>query len=75
MLHAYCVAPGQKVNLQKSSVYFSLNIPTRIKEELCQILGMTRVENPGKYLGMPIIWGKSKKEALNYVKEKMLRKI
>ncbi|KAI5328447.1 hypothetical protein L3X38_027844 [Prunus dulcis] len=31
--------------------------------------------DPGKYLGLPTMWGRSKKEALQFVKEKLLRKL
>lgn len=42
---------------------------------ICDILGMRHVDDPGTYLGIPSVWGKSKKEALTYVKERVLAKI
>ncbi|KAM1127829.1 hypothetical protein ACFX13_038573 [Malus domestica] len=50
LLDSYCYASGQEVSLQKSTVYFSSNIPMPLSYELCDILHMPKVEDPGKYL-------------------------
>lgn len=42
---------------------------------ICALLGFEEVHNPGTYLGLPTIWGRSKKEALVYIKERIGRKI
>ncbi|XP_062006075.1 uncharacterized mitochondrial protein AtMg00310-like [Rosa rugosa] len=42
---------------------------------MCELLGFAEVENPGTYLGLPTIWGKSRKEALVYIKERVNRKL
>ncbi|KAM1532558.1 hypothetical protein ACFX10_006565 [Malus domestica] len=44
--HMYCEASGQKVNLQKSSIYFGANVPKGVTANLGGILGMT-----GRILG------------------------
>ncbi|KAM1548362.1 hypothetical protein PS2_009435 [Malus domestica] len=64
-----------RVNVQKSSVYFEVNVPKVVAVELGSILGMSVVDNPGTYLGVPAIWGRSKKRGLAYVKGKVLGKI
>ncbi|XP_068339187.1 uncharacterized mitochondrial protein AtMg00310-like [Pyrus communis] len=38
-------------------------------------LGMTVVINPGTYLGVPAIWGRSKKHGLAYVKGRVMEKL
>ncbi|KAM1981033.1 hypothetical protein ACFX15_037578 [Malus domestica] len=75
LLNAYCRASGQQISLQKSVVYFGVNTPAHLSSELCNILDMPKVEDPGKYLGLPSIWGRSKKEALQFIKERILTKI
>ncbi|KAM1354663.1 hypothetical protein PS2_028774 [Malus domestica] len=75
LLRKYCDASGQKVNLQKSSVYFGTNIHTRIVAELANVLGIPVVDNPGAYLGVPAIWGRSKKRGLAYIKGRILGKL
>lgn len=42
---------------------------------IASCLGIKEVEDPGKYLGLPIIWGHSKQRALAYVKEKVGKKV
>ncbi|CAN6702186.1 unnamed protein product [Malus baccata var. baccata] len=63
-----------KVNLQKSSVFFGANVPNKVAAELGSILGMSVVDNPGTYLGVPAIWGRLKKRGLAYVKGRILGK-
>lgn len=71
----YCAMSGQVVNLDKSCLFFSNNVPGNVKDELCTMLGISGSNNPGKYLGLPVIWGRSKSDALAFVEEKMLKKI
>ncbi|KAM1344988.1 hypothetical protein FF1_034399 [Malus domestica] len=41
ILGQYCDASGQRVNVQKSSVYFGANVPKEVAVELGSILGMS----------------------------------
>jgi hypothetical protein len=66
----YCRASGQLINYDKSSIYFSPNTPQQLQFLMCELFNINLVDNPGNYLGMPTIWGRSKKEALVYIKEK-----
>ncbi|XP_070660618.1 uncharacterized protein [Malus domestica] len=65
ILERYCEASGQKVNMQKSSIYFRANVPKRVAVEMGGILGMSVVDHPGTYLGVPVIWGCSNKRELD----------
>nr|XP_017188741.2 uncharacterized protein LOC108173698 [Malus domestica] len=71
----YCLASGQKVNKSKSSVFFGNNVPESLSFHLTNILSMERVGDPGVHLGVPAIWGCSKKSGLAYVKERLLGKL
>ncbi|CAN6555410.1 unnamed protein product [Malus baccata var. baccata] len=75
VIDEYCLASGQQVNKSKSSVYFGGNVPKSLSIQLAAILGMEIVGDPGLYLGVPAIWGKSKKNGLAYIKGRMLGKI
>ncbi|CAN6587433.1 unnamed protein product [Malus baccata var. baccata] len=75
LLKDYCKASGQAINMQKSSVFFGNNVPSSLSEELGNILGMPVVDNPGSYLGVPALWGRSKKLGLAYVKGRILGKL
>ncbi|KAF7825477.1 putative protein phosphatase 2C 65 [Senna tora] len=46
-----------------------------IKEEVCDILGIKDSVDPGFYLGLPMVLGRSKVEALAFVREKVTRKV
>ncbi|CAL2262251.1 unnamed protein product [Prunus armeniaca] len=71
ILHDFYHASGQQVSLEKSSVYFSSNTSDLIPSSLSGILHMPIVTDPGKYLGLPTIWGQAKKDALGFVKDKI----
>ncbi|CAN6571026.1 unnamed protein product [Malus baccata var. baccata] len=75
VIDEYCLASGQQVNKSKSSVYFGGNVPESLSIQLAAILGMEIVGDPGLYLGVPAIWGKSKKNGLAYIKGRLLGKI
>ncbi|KAL6269322.1 hypothetical protein ACE6H2_026233 [Prunus campanulata] len=75
ILNSYCHASGQMVNFEKSSVYFSPNTPQQFREIVGHILHVNITDNPGKYLGLPTMWGRSKREALNFVKERIMSKV
>ncbi|XP_068339108.1 uncharacterized protein [Pyrus communis] len=75
LIESFCVASGQKVNLMKSSVFFGVNVPKGIANQLGGSLGMAVVNNPGTYLGVPAIWGRSKQRGLAYVKGRIMEKL
>ncbi|KAM0956655.1 hypothetical protein ACFX2I_024837 [Malus domestica] len=58
LLDLYCHASGQEVSFQKSTVYFSSNTSLLLFMELCDILDMLKVDDPGNYLGISMIWGR-----------------
>lgn len=74
-LHLYYTVSGQSINLNKSSFYFSPNTRHEIVLLLSLILNMKAVDDPGLYLGLPTLWGRSKVAALKYVKEKINKRI
>ena len=45
---------GQKVSIAKSRVFFSSNVSTETKVDLCEILEFRSTPTLGKYLGFPI---------------------
>ena len=53
-LDSFCELSGQKVSLNKSKVYFSLNTSPKTREELCEVLGIHSTPNLSKYLGFSI---------------------
>ncbi|KAL4311813.1 hypothetical protein GQ457_01G032130 [Hibiscus cannabinus] len=62
---------GQKVNTEKSSIYFSNGMSEQSKDEIKLILSMRDDEVLGQYLGLPLIVGKSKIEAFGFLETKV----
>lgn len=62
---------GQRINMTKSSIFFSKNMqPTRCLE-LAQQFGMSINTGSGKYLGLPYLIGRSKAKIISYMKENL----
>ncbi|KAL6184297.1 hypothetical protein ACLB2K_045700 [Fragaria x ananassa] len=75
ILHTYCSALGQRINIDKSSLFFSPNTPPQIIHLISSVLNMKIVTDPGRYLGLPTIWGRSKRKALSFVKDAIKKKV
>ena len=75
ILHKYEEATGQKINTIKSSVFFSRNTKEEKREEVKDILGSMQDTQPKKYLGLPSMIGKSKKQVFNEIKERVGKKL
>lgn len=52
-----------------------MNTPESFKVEAAAIFGVPVVDAPGKYLGLPSDWGRSKKKALAWFKDRISSKL
>ena len=75
ILHKYKEATSQKINTEKSSVFFSKNTDEETRERVKEALGSMQNVQLGKYLGLPLMIGRSKKQIFNEVKERMGKKM
>ncbi|OMO55184.1 reverse transcriptase [Corchorus capsularis] len=75
IIEKFCKASGQRVNLLKSSAIFSLNTSDQLRNDIAGSLGITVAQNPGTYLGIPGLWGKTRKEVLSVLKSRILSRI
>ncbi|XP_057425675.1 uncharacterized protein LOC130719041 [Lotus japonicus] len=75
ILATYERASGQVINLDKSMLSVSRNVPENCYYELQQLLGVKAVESYDKYLGLPTIIGKSKNQIFRFVKERVWKKL
>ncbi|XP_058733791.1 uncharacterized protein LOC131605427 [Vicia villosa] len=71
----YEAASGQVVNLDKSEVSFSRNIKEEDKAAIQTRLNMNSVGGHGKYLGIPVVLGRSKREVFSLVVERVWKKM
>ena len=66
---------GQKINKEKTSLFFSKSTKDDMKEEIKNVLGVNEIRSYEKYLGLPSLVGRDKKESSNYIKERVWRKL
>ena len=71
ILEKYGAASRQKVNSDKSSIYFSPHTTLELKEAIFNILGPMQDSRHNKYLGLPSIIGRSKKQVFAEIKERV----
>ncbi|XP_057793280.1 uncharacterized protein LOC131009894 [Salvia miltiorrhiza] len=71
----YEKASGQGINFQKSGILFSANVSDRDKDELSHIIGVWSPLNTGRYLGLPSLIGRKKKEIFHYLRERLWSRI
>ena len=75
ILNSYEVASGQKINTDKSSVFFNSNTRQERKESILNILSPMQDSKHNKYLALPTIIGKSKAQVFAEVKERVAKKL
>lgn len=72
---AFSEATGLSINAHKSSAFFSANSSSQLKGEILGVLGMKEMDPATQYLGLPAFWGSSKKEAMGFIKDKIMSKV
>ncbi|WCJ29423.1 LINE-1 retrotransposable element ORF2 protein [Euphorbia peplus] len=55
VLDYFCSCSGQKVSFAKSRVFFSENTNDSVQDFICAELGVSKTDDLGKYLGVPIV--------------------
>uniref|UniRef100_A0A803Q666 Reverse transcriptase n=1 Tax=Cannabis sativa TaxID=3483 RepID=A0A803Q666_CANSA len=75
LLAIYERASRQKINFEKSSVFFSNNVQQNDRTYLCGLLGMAPASENSSNLGLPCTMGRSKNAILGFLKDKMIKKI
>ncbi|KAL0435017.1 UNVERIFIED_CONTAM: hypothetical protein Sradi_0209600 [Sesamum radiatum] len=68
-------ASGLAVNLEKSAIAFSHNVPTVLQVYLAWNLGVRTVDKHEKYLGLPALVGRSNKEIFQILKDRVWKRL
>lgn len=58
VLNQFCAISGQTVNLNKSKLFISHNVPRVRARRLSALTGISLTNDLGKYLGVPLIHGR-----------------
>ena len=75
ILQVYEQASGQQLNCAKTSLFFSSNTPGDVQQEIKNIFGAQVIRQHKKYLGLPSLVGRSKRNSFNDIKEKLRKKL
>lgn len=75
LLQIFEKASGQKVNLLKSSMFFSSNVSVSNRQQICSALQREEAREGCSYLGLPNMMGRSKSSTLGFLKDKVKKRI
>ncbi|XP_059658396.1 uncharacterized protein LOC132304678 [Cornus florida] len=75
ILDRYEALTGQLISLEKSCLFFSPNT-SDVQKNICRsFLGISIVDWSNTYLGLPAVVGRSKTSALNFISQRVSKKI
>ncbi|GAU42748.1 hypothetical protein TSUD_77850 [Trifolium subterraneum] len=74
-LDLFCQASGQKINNQKTEIYFSKNVDQQLKEDILQHTCFKHVNNIGKYLGANITHGRATRGKFKNIIDKIQNRL
>ena len=75
ILRKYEKASGQKINSEKTNLFFSKGVPESSKDLFKNLLGVLKIKEYEKYLGLPAVVGRRKKVSINYIKDRVWSKL
>ena len=75
ILTQYEEASGQAINKVKTTLFFSQNTSRREKEAIQNLIGAQVMTNCEKYLGLPMVRGKSKVGTFKGLQERITKKV
>ena len=75
LLKLYEESSGQKINFEKSGLFFSGNTSSRAKEVIKDVLGIQSITNLEKYLDLPSMVGRDKRKTFRQIKERIQSKM
>ncbi|CAN0907250.1 hypothetical protein LINGRAHAP2_LOCUS24701 [Linum grandiflorum] len=66
---------GQKINFNKSAIYFSHNAPLPLQDFYGRILGVKSIGSQDKYMGIPSLVPRSKKDMFRDLEDKLRERL
>ena len=75
ILQVYERALGQQLNRAKTSLFFSSNTNLSVQEKIKQRFGAQVIRQHEKYLGLPSLVGRKRRNTFNDIKEKLVKKL
>lgn len=75
VLAKYERATRQQINRAKTTIFFSKSTSEETQLAIKEMLGVPVVQQYEKYLGLPSLVGRIKKESCTYIKQRVWKKI
>ncbi|XP_030936139.1 uncharacterized protein LOC115961274 [Quercus lobata] len=75
ILSEYEAASGQKLNREKTTLFFSKATSSSTQENIINLLGVSEVKQYEKYLGLPSFVGRGKRASFAFIKERVWSKL
>ena len=75
LLANYEEASGQKLNREKTTLFFSKNTASEIQDSIKALLGVPKIKQYEKYLGLPSFVDRRKRVSLEYIKDRIWSKL
>ena len=75
LLAKYESLSRQKINKDKTTIFFSKSTAEEAKANIKNLLQLQEVKSYEKYLGLPSFVGRGKKASFDYIKERVWRKL
>ncbi|XP_042950031.1 uncharacterized protein LOC122282138 [Carya illinoinensis] len=75
LLNKYERASGHCINKEKTSMVFSKNVSDELKSDIMQLWGGSHTQQYEKYLELPPLVGRSKKQAFSSIKSRVWQKL
>jgi len=75
VLHIYCRASGQRINMDKSSIHFAKGVSGSTRDEIMNTLEVHNEALSEKYLGMPTDVGTATNGAFKYLKDRVWKRV
>jgi len=69
------LAWGQKLNLQKTSIFFSCNTNLDKRQEILTLSRLTKATRFDTYLRLPALVGRSRDQSFNGIKDKVWKRL
>ncbi|XP_059441106.1 uncharacterized protein LOC132173594 [Corylus avellana] len=75
ILQIYEDASGQKLNKEKTSIFFSRNTEQMTKRRILELTGVPENHRFDTYLGLPALVGKSRSQAFKGIKDRIWKRL
>ena len=75
ILRKYELASGQKINQGKTTFFFGRSVSPASRNAIKNLLGVPKIKEYERYLGLPAVVGKNRRASLNYIKERVWGKL